>query len=123
MAGRPAAAAEPEPGSPGLERSFVGRSGEMRSLHAELSQARAGIPRLIIVEGSAGMGKTALVRRFLAEAGDLRALEASGEEVEALLPYGVVEQLTRGCGAPLPERLRGLGVPGSQAPDPISVGA
>lgn len=123
LAGRPAAPAEPDPGSPGLERSFVGRSAEMRSLHAELSQARAGTPRLVIVEGSAGMGKTALVRRFLAEAGDLRALQATGEEVEALLPYGLVEQLVRGSGVPVPERLRGLGVPGSQAPDPISVGA
>jgi DNA-binding CsgD family transcriptional regulator len=123
LAGRPPAAAEPDTGGPGLERSFVGRSAEMRSLHAELAQARAGTPRLIIVEGSAGMGKTALVRRFLAEGGDLRALAATGEEVEALLPYGLVEQLIRGCDVPVPERLRGLGVPDSQARDPISVGA
>ena len=84
----------------------------MRLLDAEVAQARAGNPRLVIVEGSAGVGKTALVRRFLADAGDLRALQATGEEVEALLPYGVVEQLVRAGGVPVPESLRGLGAPG-----------
>ena len=120
LAGRPA---EPDIGVQAPEHSFVGRSAEMRSLHAELSQVRAGTPRLIVVEGPAGVGKTALVRRFLSEAGDLRALAANGEEVEALLPYGIVEQLIRAAGGPVPERLRGLDAPGGQAPDPISVGA
>jgi DNA-binding CsgD family transcriptional regulator len=127
LAGRAAGPAAPQAeldsGVQGPDRSFVGRSAEMRLLHAELSQARAGNPRLVIVEGSAGVGKTALVRRFLAGSGDLRALQATGEEVEALLPYGIVEQLVRAAGVPVPDSLRGLGVPASQAPDPISVGA
>ncbi|MBV8430860.1 MAG: ATP-binding protein, partial [Solirubrobacterales bacterium] len=123
LAGRAAGPAELAAGVQTPDRSFVGRSTEMRSLLAELSQVRAGTPRLIVVEGPAGVGKTALVRRFLAEAGDLRALAATGEEVEALLPYGIVEQLIRAAGGPVPERLRGLAAPGVQAPDPISVGA
>ncbi|MGH7747689.1 MAG: ATP-binding protein, partial [Candidatus Dormibacteria bacterium] len=102
---------------------LAGRRGELGMLRAELDAVRAGSPRLVILEGPAGIGKTALVRSFLHEAGDVRALRATGEEVEALLPYGVVAQLVLAAHEPVPDALRGLGAPGSQSRDPIPVGA
>ena len=92
-------------------------------LRGELDAVRAGRPRLVILEGPAGVGKTALVRRFLREAGDLRTLRATGEEVEALLPYGVVHQLVRAAHLDVPDALTRLDAPGSQSRDPMSVGA
>ncbi|HZM80363.1 MAG TPA: AAA family ATPase, partial [Candidatus Limnocylindrales bacterium] len=75
------------------DRAFVGRGRELSGLHAELERARRGQPRLVAVEGSPGIGKTALVRRFLASAAAARVLHAIGAEDESLLPYGVVAQL------------------------------
>lgn len=103
--------------------TLVGRRSELGALHGELAAVRAGRPRLVIIEGPAGVGKTALVRRFLGEAGDLRTLRATGEEVEALLPYGVVAQLVRAAQVSVPDALSGLDAAGSRSRDPISVGA
>ena len=103
--------------------NLVGRRAELEVLEGELEAVRAGLPRLIIVEGTAGIGKTALVGRFLSEAGGLRTLRATCEEVEALLPYGVVAQLARAAHVDVPEVLAGLGAPESRSRDPISVGA
>ena len=58
-------------------------------------------PRIVQVEGPAGMGKTALIERFLAEPGTEpppTVLRAGGDEAETLLAYGVVEQLARSAG-------------------------
>jgi len=49
----------------GGDELFVGRSEELTFLHAELDGVRGGVPRLVLIEGAAGIGKTALVRRFL----------------------------------------------------------
>jgi ATP/maltotriose-dependent transcriptional regulator MalT len=54
------------------------------------AEARGGRPRLVLVEGEAGVGKTALLRRF---AGDATGLWASGSEDEAELELGLVHQL------------------------------
>jgi ATP/maltotriose-dependent transcriptional regulator MalT len=75
------------------EPSFVGRQPELAFLHAQLDRARAGEPRLVLVEGPAGIGKTALVRHFLAHDGGVWVLRASGEETEASLAFGVLAQL------------------------------
>lgn len=77
---------------------FVGRDAEFEVLRAALDQVLAGSPRVVLIEGSAGIGKTALVDRFLQGAGDVQILRASGEPWEAVVPYGVVDQLTRGAG-------------------------
>jgi hypothetical protein len=115
--------AEYDPGRSTAAPALVGRRGELGLLRGELDAVRAGRPRLVILEGPAGVGKTALVRRFLREAGDLRTLRATGEEVEALLPYGVAAQLVRAAQVDVPDALSGLGAPGSQSRDPILVGA
>lgn len=46
---------------------FIGRDGELSSLHAALDTAAGGRPVLALVDGLSGMGKTTLVQRFLAE--------------------------------------------------------
>ena len=52
----------------------------------------------MLVEGVAGIGKTALIERFLAPLDDLTVLRASGDESERDLPFGVLEQLFRRAG-------------------------
>src|SRR4051794_25596869 len=54
-------------------------------------------PGVALVEGGAGVGKTALVERFLA--GEKRVWRASGERLEQALAGGVVDQWVR-RGAP-----------------------
>src|SRR2546421_4614438 len=74
---------------------FVGRHRDLAFLEAELDQVRAGHPRVVLIEGTAGIGKTALLNRFLAGSSDAQMLWASGEESEVLLAYGVLDQLLR----------------------------
>ncbi|HEY3261173.1 MAG TPA: AAA family ATPase [Pseudonocardiaceae bacterium] len=82
----------------GTTEVFVGREAELGILRAALEAVRAGRPRVVLVEGPAGMGKTALVDRFLQLEDGVQVLRASGEPWEALVPYGVIDQLTRGTG-------------------------
>jgi DNA-binding CsgD family transcriptional regulator len=76
----------------------------------------------VLIEGSAGMGKTTLVEQFLRGQEEIRLLRASGEHWETLVPYGVVDQLMRVAGASatrlFSSRLRAL-----PAEEPISVGS
>ncbi|MEO3808264.1 AAA family ATPase [Sphaerisporangium sp. B11E5] len=72
---------------------FVGRGPELAALTGEMDLVRAGRPRLVLVEGRPGIGKTALVRKALEGAADFLALRAGGEEMEKELPYGIVSQL------------------------------
>ena len=59
--------------------SFVGRRAELAALRAHLDEARTGRPRVVQVQGSAGMGKTALIDRFLSSSPGGRALrDATG---------------------------------------------
>ncbi|MEV6484063.1 AAA family ATPase [Streptomyces sp. NPDC051576] len=70
---------------------FVGRADSLALLAGAREGARAGVPRRVLVEGAAGIGKTALVRHFLR--GSARVLRAAGEEAESELAFGVLEQL------------------------------
>ncbi|HEY6379150.1 MAG TPA: AAA family ATPase, partial [Candidatus Dormibacteraeota bacterium] len=101
----------------------MGRGTELARLLTELDLVRRGHPRVVLLTGEPGIGKTALARRLLREVGDLQVLEASGEEAEALLAYGVVDQLVRGTAVKLPDALVGVGAPGAEPRDPIWVGA
>ncbi|GIH97231.1 helix-turn-helix transcriptional regulator [Planobispora siamensis] len=80
------------PGGP--EPFFVGRERELAALDEALEQARRGEPHVVLLDGPAGIGKTALIRVFLGAAPGTRVLQASGDEGEAALPYGVLDQLT-----------------------------
>jgi Holliday junction resolvasome RuvABC ATP-dependent DNA helicase subunit len=86
---------------PGQRETFVGRQAELAFLTARLEEVRSGQPRIVLVEGPSGMGKTALLRRFLGGMGP-RLLQASGEELERIIPYGVLDQLVAASGVPPP---------------------
>src|SRR3954447_6601989 len=60
-----------------------------------LGAARAGDGRLVVVEGSAGIGKTRLLAevRALARAGEFEVLSARGGELEGEVAFGIVRQL------------------------------
>ncbi|MFG1999755.1 ATP-binding protein [Spirillospora sp. NPDC048911] len=85
-----------------VDRLFVGRAEELARLGSLLDDARKGRPRLVLVEGPAGIGKTALVERFLAGAGPGAVLRAGGAKEEGLLAFGVLERL----GPSVPRDLR-----------------
>jgi DNA-binding CsgD family transcriptional regulator len=61
------------------------------SLDAALADARDGRPRLLVVDGEPGMGKTALLDELITRAADFRALRAEGSE-EGPPPYGLLQQ-------------------------------
>jgi DNA-binding CsgD family transcriptional regulator/tetratricopeptide (TPR) repeat protein len=75
--------------------SFVGRTGELEVLKAELAATRAGSSRVVLIEGPAGIGKSAIIDHLLADESDLNVLRAAGERWEAFVAFGVIDQLMR----------------------------
>jgi DNA-binding CsgD family transcriptional regulator/tetratricopeptide (TPR) repeat protein len=72
---------------------FVGRDGELAAAGAALAAARAGQPRIVVVEGEPGIGKTALLHRCARMAPDAAVVWASGDPAESGLDGGLVRQL------------------------------
>ncbi|HEX8858473.1 MAG TPA: ATP-binding protein, partial [Actinomycetes bacterium] len=71
------------------------RRAELERIRALLKDAAAGRGGLLLIEGVAGIGKTALLEAAcsLADAAGLRVCRARGSELELELAYGVVRQL------------------------------
>jgi DNA-binding CsgD family transcriptional regulator len=71
------------------------REAELAALDAMLRAARGGDGRLVLVEGSAGIGKTRLLTeaRALALAAEFEVLTARGGELEGQFAFGIVRQL------------------------------
>jgi predicted ATPase len=71
------------------------RQRELDTLRDGFDRARAGEGTLLLVEGPAGVGKTALAREARAAAGQARMtpLQAKGSELEQTFAFGVVRQL------------------------------
>jgi DNA-binding CsgD family transcriptional regulator len=71
------------------------REAEVAGLHALADAAREGGGRFVVVEGSAGIGKTRLLAEARAIAGSagMRVLAARGGEFEGEFAYGIVRQL------------------------------
>ena len=66
---------------------FVGRSSELESVKAYLAEAQSGHPRLVLITGDAGMGKTRLLRE-LRSAADPNAVVLYGHCYEDVsIPY------------------------------------
>src|SRR6201993_830686 len=84
-----------------------GRRDECVVLDRLLDGARAGRSGALVVEGEAGVGKTALLEYAVASASDLRVLAAVGVESEMELAFAALHQL---C-APVLDRLERLPVP------------
>lgn len=85
---------------PEQRRHLIGRVGEIAALTCAIGAAHAGHPGLILVEGPAGIGKTALVEDAVAAhgaAGSVRRV--AGVSWESGLPLGIADQLLHGGGA------------------------
>jgi DNA-binding CsgD family transcriptional regulator len=80
------------PFGPGV---LLERERELETLREGLGRACAGEGTLLLVEGPAGVGKTALAReaRAAAEQARMTPLEARGSELEQPFAFGVVRQL------------------------------
>jgi len=92
--------------TPGSYRtSFVGRADELGHLERALAAAAEGSPKVVLVKGEAGVGKTRLVDEFVrqAEAGGARVLVGGCVDIGGgSLPYGpVVEALRESDGGAL----------------------
>jgi DNA-binding CsgD family transcriptional regulator len=79
----------------GAERPLLERDGELASLQEAVAAARGGEGRLVVIEGSAGIGKSSLLTesRAIASGADMRVLGARAGEHEAEFAFGVVRQL------------------------------
>ena len=75
--------------------SLLERDRELRSLRALLADARAGDGSVAVVEGPAGIGKTALLEVIcaLAAGEGFEVLAAGGAELEGEFAFGLVRQL------------------------------
>ncbi|MER5177225.1 AAA family ATPase [Streptomyces sp. NPDC002896] len=86
---------------PEQQRRLIGRAGEVAALTRAIGAACAGRPSMVLVEGPAGIGKTALVEHVLrtrqTDAGATvpRVLRVAGVSWESALPLGIAEQLVR----------------------------
>jgi DNA-binding CsgD family transcriptional regulator len=71
------------------------RSEELARIESALAAARSGRGTFVVVEGPAGIGKTALLAaaRTAAEDGGMRLLRSRGTELEREFAFGVVRQL------------------------------
>src|SRR4051794_29414109 len=71
------------------------RGDQLPRLGEALAAAHQGEGRVVLVEGPAGMGKTALLLELKAraEAAGMRVLRARGAELEQEFGYGIVRQL------------------------------
>src|SRR3954468_24649820 len=95
--------------------TFIGRQSELGALEAALS----GAPSVVLVQGPAGVGKTALAQRFAA---GHRMLRAAGEPGERDVAFGVADQLLRRGGKPEAGEDAGARLPEPFAPPPPLLG-
>jgi len=79
----------------GLGDELLEREGEVARLQTLIDAAAAGEGRVVLVEGDAGIGKSAILRkaRGLAGAAGLTVLLARGGELERGFAHGVARQL------------------------------
>jgi DNA-binding CsgD family transcriptional regulator len=96
------------------------REGELAALRTAIGDVVEGRARMVMVAGSAGIGKTRLLAeaRRLATEADVRVLVARGGELEREFAFGVVRQLFEGPVAGDPSALRGAAAPASEVFEP-----
>ncbi|WP_245716752.1 helix-turn-helix transcriptional regulator [Nocardia mikamii] len=86
---------------------LVGRQSECAVLDGLITAVRTGESRVLVVHGTAGVGKSALLEHLAEAAAGLRQLRAVGVESEMELPFAALHQL---C-VPLLDRLAELPAP------------
>jgi predicted ATPase len=107
------------------------RDDELARIESALAEARKGRGRFVVIEGPAGIGKTALLAatRSAATNSGMRVLRSRGTELERDFAFGVVRQLFEPALADLSELdrptagpLGGLiGAPAADRPPPSEV--
>jgi DNA-binding CsgD family transcriptional regulator len=77
------------------ESPLLEREQELSALDGLLSAGARGGPRLALIEGTAGIGKSRLIAELREHAGarGMRVLAAHGSDLEREFPFGVVRQL------------------------------
>jgi predicted ATPase/DNA-binding CsgD family transcriptional regulator len=92
------AAENPDMGGRISSPQFVGRVEELERLQGALADATAGKPRILLLAGEAGIGKTRLITEFTNQARDVGVLVLIGGCVQVLeqaLPYAPISQALR----------------------------
>src|SRR5215213_2890813 len=82
------------------ETAIVGREAELDGLRQVYAQVAESSPRVLLLDGEAGVGKSTVVREFVAGLGDAHVVWVDGLETEADLECGVIDRLYRTVGAP-----------------------
>jgi DNA-binding CsgD family transcriptional regulator/tetratricopeptide (TPR) repeat protein len=79
----------------GTTNSLLEREAQVAALQALTDAARSRGGRFVVIEGSAGIGKTRLLveARAIAGSAGMRVLAARGGQLEAEFAYGIVRQL------------------------------
>jgi hypothetical protein len=79
--------------SPPGDLKLRGRHKERATLDELLTTARAGRSEILVLQGEAGIGKTALLEYAVESAPDFRVLRVAGVESEMELPFAALHQL------------------------------
>src|SRR4051794_23625380 len=77
---------------------LVGREHDLRVLEDAYAATAVSSPGVVLVEGEAGIGKSALLRAFASRHDDARLVRLEGLELETDIEYGVVDRLFRALG-------------------------
>jgi DNA-binding CsgD family transcriptional regulator len=116
----------------GARGPLLERSAELARIEVALGEARLGHGRFVVIEGPAGIGKTALLAavREAAVEGEMCVLRSRGTELEREFAFGIVRQLVEPLLAEASETERAellqatagvaaglLGLPGAPAAD------
>jgi DNA-binding CsgD family transcriptional regulator len=105
-----------------MAETLLERAGELQELREALVGAGEGAGSVVVVEGPAGIGKTALLRSACdcARESGLRVLSARGSEFERMYPWGVVRRLfAPALALPEAERARVFSEAGALADVPL----
>ena len=83
------------PAAPPAPDDLLDRDRELRDVRASFDDLAAGEPRLLLIEGPAGIGKTRLLTEARRIAGEraVRVLAARGSQLEKSFGFGAVRQL------------------------------
>jgi DNA-binding CsgD family transcriptional regulator len=81
--------------APGNGSGLLERQEELAQIESVLASGREGSGSMLVIEGPAGIGKTAMLAAACAaaEAGGMRLLRSRGAQLEREFPFGVARQL------------------------------